>query len=345
MAVSGPARTDDAWILEELEKLVRETFLLWDEKRVGFSWRHYYFNHTQRVRMLSLSIGREEGADLRKLEYAALLHDITKRYDGKFLTDKDGRRVVDKDGFWKNETLLPNPNKGNIVTQLYEEYHQTGKLHNISGAFIAGMLLRRYGFPENFCDSVSSIIAAHLKPSESSTKKTWEFNRNLEGRILYEADTIDANLGMVAFFRNIGIHTYNMVERTGKADLREYIEGIPRWLNMKEDFLPRMQTDTGRKMGEARQRRNWEIWSQIEQEKENFELNETYGILGVVKYFMSCCQDPNLQEQMSYLENEWIPERRRMLINENSRRGDAERSLRSAINFHSLLAREIRGEI
>ena len=345
MTDGTPTRADDARILRELEELVKETFLLWDEKRVGFSWRHYYFNHTQRVRMLSLSIGRNEGADLRKLEYAALLHDITKRYDGSFLTDKNGKRVVDEDGFWRNEVLPPNPSKSNIVTQLYEEYDQAYKLHNVSGALIAGMILRRYGFPDDFCDGVSSIILTHLKPSESSAEKMRTFNSNLEGRILYETDTIDSNLGLVAFFRNIGIHTYNMVRRAGKADLKQYIEGIPRWLDMKEDFLPRMQTDTGRKIGEARQKRNWEIWSQIAQEKEDFELNETYGILGIVKYFMSCCEDPNLQEQMAYVKDEWVPERKRMLASEDSRKEAAERSLNSAINFHSLLAREIRGEI
>ena len=344
MAYGTLTQEDDARILNELEELVRETFLLWDEKRVGFSWRHYYFNHTQRVRMLSLSIGRKEGVDLRKLEYAALLHDITKRYDGKFATDDDGKRIVDEDGFWRNEVLPPNPNKGNIVTQLYEEYGQGSKLHNDSGAFVAGKILEEYGFPEDFCDAVSSTVFGHLKPSESNIGRTREFNRNLEGRILYEADTIDSNLGLVAFFRNIGIHIHNMVERTGKADLGEYIETIPRWLDMKEDFLPRMQTATGREVGEIRQERNREIWSRIEQEKKDFELNETYGILGIVKYFMSCHEDPNLQEQMAYVGNDWIQKRKQMLAGENSRREAAERSLNSAIDFCSLLTKEIRGE-
>ena len=345
MVGGTPTPSDDARILGELEELVKETFLLWDEKRVGFSWRHYYFNHTQRVRMLSLSIGKHEGADLRKLEYATLMHDITKRYDGKILSDKDGKRIVDEDGFWRNEMLPPNPGKSNVVTQLYEEHDQAYKIHNESGAFIARMILRGYGFPEDFCDGVGSIIRTHLKPSESNSEKTREFNENLEGRILYEADTIDSNLGLVAFFRNIGIHTYNMLQRTGKAELRDYIEGIPRWLNMKEDFLPRMQTETGRKRGGTRQKRNRKMWSLIELEKEDFELNEKYGILGIVKYFMSCCDDPNMQEQMAYVEDEWISERKAMLVNENSRREAAERSLNSAIDFHSLLAKEIRGEI
>ena len=74
---------DEVEILQKLIQLVKETFLLWNERWLGFSWRHYFFNHTQRVRALSLKIGRKENADLKKLEYAAILHDVTKRYDGK----------------------------------------------------------------------------------------------------------------------------------------------------------------------------------------------------------------------------------------------------------------------
>ena len=81
--------------LKEIEDLVRETFSLWDEKRQGFSWRNYYWNHTSRVRALCLEIGRREGADLEKLAYAATLHDITKRYDGRILTDENGRRITE----------------------------------------------------------------------------------------------------------------------------------------------------------------------------------------------------------------------------------------------------------
>lgn len=336
---------NDARILKELEELVKETFMLWDEKRVGFSWRYYFFNHTQRVRMLSLTIGKNEGADLRKLEYAAIFHDITKRYDGGFLTDKDGKRVINEDGFWLNEMLPPNPNKNNIVTKFYQENDQAYKLHNVSGALIACLILKEYGFTEDFCNGVSAIVLNHLKPNDSSIEKMKEFNSLLEARILYEADTIDSNLGLVAFFRNIGIHIHSMVSRTGRYDLKEYIETIPRWLNMKEDFIPKMQTETGRKIGIARQKRNWEIWSLIEKEKEDFQLNETYGILGIVKYFMTCYDDPNLQEQISFLEQNWIPERKAMLNNENSKKGEAEKSLNSAIYFHNLLAKEISGDL
>ena len=77
----------------------------------------------------------------------------------------------------------------------------------------------------------------------------------------------------------------------------------------------------------------------------NLSKRSVNSALGIVKYLMSCCDDPNLQEQMAHVENEWIPERRIMLAGENSRREAAERSLNDAIAFHSLLAREIRGKI
>jgi len=48
---------------------------------------------------------------------------------------------------------------------------------------------------------------------------------------------------------------------------------------------------------------------------------------------------------MDYVENKWIPEREKMLPGENSGRKAAERSLNSAVDFHSLLTKEIKGEL
>lgn len=346
MSNSVQMLVDDAQILSDLEELVRETFTLWDEKWVGFSWRSYFFNHTQRVRKLSLTIGRKEGADLRKLEYAALLHDITKRYDGNFLTDKDGKRVFNEDGLWLNEMLFPNPNKSNIITEIYKEQDLAYKIHNDSGGIVAKTLLKRkYGLPDDFCESVALTIANHLKPNETSTEKLNSFMNDMEGRIIYEADTMDSNLGLTAFFRNIGIHTHFAFQKNNNFELREYLSGIPRWLDMKQDFIPSMQTETGKVVGKERQQRNWDVWHQIEKELEDAELNKIYGIISIVEYFMSCHEDPSMAEQMDYVKKVWIPERKQMLANENSNRQKAEESLNRAIEFHSLMEKEMMGEI
>ena len=71
--------------LTEIERLVRETFDLWDMLRVGFRWRHYSLNHTYRVTNLSVSMSVHEGADPYKLRCAGILHDITKPYDGEII--------------------------------------------------------------------------------------------------------------------------------------------------------------------------------------------------------------------------------------------------------------------
>ena len=94
-------------VLNELETLVADTFGLWEHNRVGFQWRHYTWNHTMRVRAMSMELGRREGGDVKLLEVAGTLHDITKRYDGVILTDDNGKRILDHNGFWLNEMLSP----------------------------------------------------------------------------------------------------------------------------------------------------------------------------------------------------------------------------------------------
>ena len=71
---------DYSKVSKELEDLVTETYKLWDHNRVGFQWRHYTWNHTKRVRAMGMELGRREGGDVKKLEIAGTLHDITKKY-------------------------------------------------------------------------------------------------------------------------------------------------------------------------------------------------------------------------------------------------------------------------
>ena len=50
-------------IIDELSQLVAETYQLWDEEWVGFTWRNYTFEHVQRVRALSDLLAEQENAD------------------------------------------------------------------------------------------------------------------------------------------------------------------------------------------------------------------------------------------------------------------------------------------
>src|SRR5918997_7056876 len=92
---------------EEIEQVVVDTFARWDVVRVGFSWRKYYMDHTLQVQNLALRMAQDLDADPEQLRFAAILHDISKRYDGAILKDEQGKNVVDAEGFWLNETVPP----------------------------------------------------------------------------------------------------------------------------------------------------------------------------------------------------------------------------------------------
>jgi HD superfamily phosphohydrolase YqeK len=300
----------DARALEELDALVRETHLLWDEEWVGFSWRNYTYEHMQRVRGLSRTLGRAEGGDARVIEFAATLHDVTKSYDGEIVVGPDGQRVLDGHGFWKNDTLPPR--RTNRVTAWYDRLGLQGTLHNVSGGRVAAALLEEAGFRDGFRARVDQAIREHLLAGPESS---------LEGRVLYDADTVDANIGLPAFYRNIQISLRGQdrqYARRGecfadwlRANLPAFLEGylkerIPTWIEGKErDFVPKMTTESGRRLAGARIARLRRVNAELVAELEGLEEALEVGRLAVVRYFMEHRGNPQLTQQLGILEERW----------------------------------------
>jgi len=297
-------------IHKELEELVLETFGLWDENRVAFRWRHYLPNHTCRVRSMCIELGKCEGGNLIELEFAGTLHDITKPYDGVILRDKNGERAVDGNGFWGNEVLIPARN--NIVTELYDKHNLYGSIHHISGAFIAGKILEKYELDREFIDDVCSIIKAHVKPLNLTSGELDRAYAKVENQIIYDADTIDANLGYVAFFRNVHIHAHRAIQR-GTFDMKDYIDSMEKWVEWSRNIAASLFTKSGREMAEKRQERKQHLCKELIAEEGNFGLNMKYGMLGVIDYLVSQTADPNFTEELNHLQNIWIPQRRRWI--------------------------------
>jgi hypothetical protein len=341
LIVSSETKSETA--LAAVEALVRETFELWDVVRVGFSWRHYYLNHTYRIRNLSVQMASAEGGDPDLLEIAAILHDITKRYDGNILTGSDGKRVLDEEGFWRNEMIMPD--RSNWVTKLYDELELQGLIHHISGAVITDRVLGEYGFEAPYREAVAEVVRGHLKPENLDEA---EFNRRyrlVESRILYDADTIDPNLGLTAFYRNIQINAGGALRRGEPIDLESYVRGLPRWVNMKDEFIDKMITQRGREIAAERQQRNRQLCAQLEDEVEAFALNDAYGMIGCIRYLMTDAEDPSLHRHARGLREEWLPEREQALADERAHdRSAAAESLERARGFIGMLEAEIAGQ-
>ena len=332
--------------LKELEDLVTETYSLWDHNRVGFQWRNYTWNHTMRVRAMSIELGKREGGDLTKLEVAGTLHDITKRYDGAILTDENGKRVVDESGLWLNETLMPSRENG--VTRMYHENNLYGTVHHESGAVITEKILSMYDFERDFVDAVTSIVLAHLKPMNLTEEQFNLLYRNIENQILYDADTMDPNIGYTAFFRNVHIHAHSAIKRDGKFDLETYVQRLPRFVDSKQAFIENLLTESAREVAHGRQDRKRKLAAQITSELGDMPTNRKYGLLGVIEYFVSETEDPDFVNQLEHLKEDWIPERQKWIAEEETTqapRDSAQEALDRVIDFTNLLEREYQGEI
>jgi HD superfamily phosphohydrolase YqeK len=299
----------DRAVLSELEALVRETYQLWDEIWVGFSWRNYTFDHVMRVRNLARTIADIENGDLRALEFGATLHDVTKSFDGEILM-RDGKRVVDADGFWLNEKLPPA--RRNRVVDLYDELELEGTVHHVSGGQVATWLLRDYGYDEPFSASVREIIAAHLKPHADAS---------LAGLSLYDADAIDANIGLPAFYRNIQITMHRMEQDYARRNenLDDYLgtelqpfltsylgERIPAWIQGKHnDFVAKLMTEAGRDVARDRITALSNVVAAMAEELNDFDRNVESGRLAVIKRFIENRNNPALSAEARYLQEEW----------------------------------------
>lgn len=313
VAVAGVAHQEispaDEAALRELDDLMRETYQLWDHEWVGFSWRNYTYDHVRRVRNLALSLAVEEGGDLRALDFAAVLHDITKSYDGEVLM-QDGQRVLDEQGFWRNEFLPPA--RRNHVAELYDALGLAGTLHNVSGARIAAALLAERDYEPAFRVHVAEIIVSHLKVTGESS---------LEGRCLYDADTIDANIGHPALYRNIQISMHVLERQHAErgesteaylaARLREHIhqyvfEKWPAWVGGKHrDFVERMTTEAGRRRALARIARLEQTLATMQAELGDFNAAIEAGYLAPTAYFIQSRRNPSLVEELTMLERRW----------------------------------------
>jgi hypothetical protein len=258
--------------------------------------------------------------------------------------DAHGKTILNPEGFWLNETLAPD--RENWVTALYDRLGLHGQIHHLSGATLTDRILREFGFPESFIKPVSKIVAGHLK-GEAPPEVLHQRYREPEVRILYDADTIDPNVGLTAFYRNVQINAGYALGSGEPIDLRAYVsEKLPRWLDMKQSFRDEMLTDRGREICDERQNRNRALLRDLQAELADEAVNRKYGLLGVVEHLFTNPEDPSLREHARLLRDTWLPERERFLSQENELDRDAAaQALQRSREFNRILHGELSGEL
>ncbi|MGI6367093.1 MAG: HD domain-containing protein [Anaerolineae bacterium] len=299
-------------LVSQIDSTLRETFALWDPGWVTFNWRAYTYDHTRRVTGLALTLCEREGGDALVTELAALLHDITKPYDGEYVVGPDGKRLVDERGLWYNQ--VRRPVRSNHVTALYDQLALEGKLHNESGALLAHALLSELGVDQRVCNRVAETIAHHLMPPADAP---------IESACLYDADTIDANIGLPAFVRNIYIHHHYYDQRRAPdapsiAEILqqrplEYLvpyirENLPNWAEGKRrDFVPRLHTQAGRDLANLRIDRLEAHLGWLSDELDLFAAHPDHTGVDVVVHYMTHTDDPSVAEETRHLLQVWAP--------------------------------------
>src|SRR3569833_1781027 len=106
-----------------------------------------------------------------------------------------------------------------------------------------------------FVQTLRKIVAGNLKVNVPQ-EVIEESYRDVEALILYDADTIEPNVVLSAFYRNIQINAGYALQRGESIDLRAYVQGLPRWIGMKDSFRAHMLTERGKQLCDERQQRN-----------------------------------------------------------------------------------------
>ncbi len=195
------ANHHDTWPATRDEQIASRTWRPWCERRTSCGTRsgwallaqlHLRRAHAGACAGLARTLGRDEGADARAVEYAATLHDVTKSYDGEIIVGPDRKRVLDENGYWKNATLPTDEQSHRALRPDGPWWHAAQRVRQAHRRCPARRSRRAERLSRPGRDQA---IREHLMAGGGPPSKA----RPLR------LDTIDANIGLPAFYRNIQI--------------------------------------------------------------------------------------------------------------------------------------------
>ena len=118
-------------------------------------------------------------------------------------------------------------------------------------------------------------------------------------------------------------------------------------MEKKREFVTNRLTQTGRAVAEERHENDRQIHAWLEQERESpasVRVSEEYGLMGVINYFLTRTEDPNMREELEYIRNTWLPERRELAGSGKAPRG-ADQAVARVESFLAMMDDEVEGRI
>ena len=202
---------------EQIDKIGQKAREYFDGASVCHDW-----THVERVRELALSIAKEEGADLRIVEIAALLHDIGRKKEfacrGK---NDDGTKFC----------------------------------HAIEGAKEAKKILTDFDIEKKYIDNIVHCITTHRFRNENVPE-------TIEAKVLFDADKLDGigAVGVARDFVFVGhfntiMYTGDekeMIESGKNFDFTNKDSGVLEYEKKLKYIKDKMITKTGKKIARER---------------------------------------------------------------------------------------------
>jgi hypothetical protein len=181
---------------------------MWHEAWVGLTWRFYRYERMRRVRAHVGTVGSVEGAEPRVVAPVAALGDVTESCGSEMLAGPDGKCMPARTGFGE---VHPQCRRGCMLDRNLRRVWSDWRVYHMSGGAVTQVLLEVRVFSGAIADEVKQTMIDHLIDTRE---------RSVAGKCLCDDDTLGANVGFPALFRqhsNVPVRARRVFRRPQRA--------------------------------------------------------------------------------------------------------------------------------
>ena len=175
-----------------------------------------------------------------------------------------------------------------LAALLHDIRKDAGRDHARIGAAETRGILAGLAVAPGLVDRVYNAIGCHSGDNTAESP--------VENRCLGDADLIDANFGLVAFWRFITI-------RSGyDTPVCDTVRSMEEWLPKKDELLGMLLTRSGREIARQRAQRGWAFWEELKRDRHAPPANGEYRLTDVIQHIHSARGGSYLEQQLGELE-------------------------------------------